>query len=147
MSPEERDKLRAEWSAMSYSQLATVYRQIDGDIKELKQLMSQAQKLFDLLTKEVLPDKINEDGFRNVPLKEGGRFQPSVQAHCSVRAGMKPDLFNWLHEHEFDDLVTEVVNPSTLKSFIKEQLQAGNPVPSEEVVNYEPYTRVTLVKS
>jgi hypothetical protein len=50
-----------------------------------------------------------------------------------------------MHDNGFEDLITEVVNASTLKAFIKEQLDMGNPVPDDTVIRYDPYTRASVV--
>jgi hypothetical protein len=132
---------------MTYAELAGEFRDLTARKKDLKDRLAQIEKQYDALTIRVLPDKMAEDGFKNVTLEGVGRFQASTQAYCSTRAGQKEALFQWLQDNGFEDLITEVVNPSTLKSFVKECRDAGRPAPPDEIVNYEPYTRVTLVKS
>lgn len=147
MTNEECNEYRSNIGMMKYPQLADEFRALADEKARLKALTSEITRKYDILTMEVLPDKLAEDGFRNVSLDSGFRFQASVQANCSTRAGQKEALFQWLTENGFPDLITEVVNPSTLKAFIKEQSELGNPVPDEDIVNYQPYTRVTLVKA
>jgi len=143
----DHDQYRQNLSMMAYPALAEEFQALDEEKKRLRKELNWITDKYDILTTEILPDKLAEDGFKNVSLSTGQRFQPSQQAHCSTAAGAKEALFKWLHEHGFEDLVTEVVNPGTLKAFIKEQKGLGNPVPDEDIVKYQPYTRVTLVKS
>ena len=132
---------------LSYPELADEFRKLQDIKADLKRQSAIVTKQYDALTTQVLPDKMAEDGFRNVALAEGGRFQASAQAYCSTVGGMKFELFQWMRDNEFNDLITEVINASTLKAFITEQNKLGNPVPSDEIVNFNPYTRVTLVKN
>lgn len=140
-----RDDITASMEIMSYAELAEHFKLLKDKIATHKKALSGLEYQYDILTKEIIPDRMAADGFRTLSLAEGGRIELRAQAYCSTKAGMKGNLFQWLHENGFEELVTEVVNPSTLKAFIKEQTEAGNPVPSEEIINYQPYTRATVV--
>jgi hypothetical protein len=139
------DDLRKRYESMSYAQLANEFDQLKAAQDHLKQEAAEVKRTFDFLTTEILPERMAEDGFRNLSLADGGRIELRAQAYCSTRAGAKQKLFEWLIENDFEDLITEVVNPGTLKSFINEQLEKGNPIPDDEIVNYQPYTRATIV--
>lgn len=145
MTEEERQALTAHYEKLSYKELADEFKRLQDEKDELKRKTATITAAFDLLTTEVIPEKLMEDGFKHVALADGGRIEIRPQAYCSTRAGQREALFNWLQEHEFDDLITEVVNPSTLKSFIKEQMDQGNPVPGDEIINYQPFLRATVV--
>lgn len=133
--------------SMNYGDLAQEFKYLRESMDEAKKLHADLWKRYEVLTTQVLPDRMAEDGFKNITLEGVGRFQASEQARCSTREGQKEALFQWLQDNGFEDLITEVVNPSTLKAFVKECRDGGRPVPPDEIVNYEPYTRVTLVKS
>lgn len=132
---------------LGYKELADEFSALKDEKDKLKKMVNEVEAKYEALTTRVLPDKMAEDGFKNVTLEGIGRFQASQQAYCSTRAGQKQALFDWLESNGFDDLITEVVNPSTLKAFIKECQDEGRPAPPDEIVNYQPFTRVTLVKS
>lgn len=140
-----KEQIHAAFGGMNYQQLAEAVKKYQAEIADAKAAEARARNVYDTLTIEIIPDKMAEDGFRSVNLADGGRIQLSPQAYCSTRAGMKNALFQWLLDNDFQDLITEVVNPGTLKSFIKEQLEAGNPVPDDEIVNYQPFTRASVV--
>ena len=133
-------------STLNYSQLATEFLFLKSEKERIKKEETAINKRFDTLTMKVIPDKMAEDGFQNVTLKGIGRIQLSKQAYCSVPAGMKFELFKWLKDNDFEELITEVVNSSTLKAFITEQSELGNDIP-ETIVNYQPFMRATVVKA
>jgi hypothetical protein len=141
----DRDAIIAAYSPLNYPKLALLFKDLKDEKAVLKKKLAYVDMKYDILTQEIIPDKMAEDGFQTVSLKEGGRIQISGQAYCSTHAGMKEALFQWLRENDFEELVTEVVNPGTLKAFVKEQLEMGNPVPDEEIINYQPYSRATVV--
>jgi hypothetical protein len=145
MSEDAKSQIRMQYESLKYPQLADVIHQFKKDIKAHEEHIKGLNFILDVITKEIIPDRLAEDGMRGVPLADGSRIELRSNAYCSTRAGMKEALFNWLIEQELDELITEVVNPSTLKSFIKEQLESGNPVPPDEIVNYQPYVQATLV--
>lgn len=141
----DRDTMAATFSGMNYLQLSEVCMQLKEAKSDLKKQLADIDAQIDYVTIELIPEKLAEDGFSSVNLDNGKRIQLSSQAYCSTRAGQKEALFEWLQEHEFGELITEVVNPSTLKAFVKEQLEEGNEVPPDEIVNYQPFMRASVV--
>lgn len=141
------DEYKQEMASKSYKDLALELERLNIELDKARKLKNELQSQYDTITMDILPDRLAEDEFSNVPIKGVGRLQPSHQAYCSVVAGQKEALFGWLEDNGFNDLITEVVNASTLKSFVKECREEGRPVPPDEIVRYQPYTRVTLVKS
>jgi hypothetical protein len=139
------EQFEQDCSGKGYNELATILMELQQRKDEIKKMESMVTAQIDAITIRVIPDKMAEDRFRSVNLVNGGSIRLSKQAYCSTREGQKQALFEWLQEHEFPELITEVVNPSTLKAFIHEQLEAGNPVPGEDIINWQPYTRASIV--
>lgn len=134
-----------DYTAMNYNELAAALVELKDQKEDYAKRVKYLNSQIDKITIEVLPDKLAEDGFRSVNLANGGQIKLSPQAYCSTRAGQKDALFSWMMDHGFEDLITEVINASTLKAFVKEQTEQGNPVPPDEIVNYQPYTRASVV--
>lgn len=141
-----KEEIIEEFSCMGYPELGSAIKTLQAEKKVLKDQIGRLERKYDTITIEIVPDKLAEDGLRGAPLADGSRIQLSTQAYCSTRAGMKQALFDWMIAHDFEELITEVVNPSTLKAFIKEQREAGNETPDDTIVNYQPYSRATVVK-
>jgi len=145
MTEDVKSKIRMQFEGKKYPELADAIYNLNKEKVEYENKIKSLNVFLDVIQIEIIPDRLAEDGMRGVPLADGSRIELRPNAYCSTRKDMKQALFNWLSEHDFDDLITEVVNPSTLKSFIKEQLEEGNPVPPDEIVSYQPYTKAVLV--
>ena len=145
MNKDERNILLAECEGLTWPQLADKVYELRNLKADLKKRQTEIQKQLEVVCREVIPDRMAEEGLRGIPLTDGSRLELRSYAFCSVKAGQKENLFNWLSDHDHGDLISEVVNPSTLKAFIKEQLEAGNEVPPDDVVSYDPYVEATLV--
>ena len=143
----ERELAKERYEGQSYKELAGVFQALTQAKKDLKSELAVIEERLEALTIDVIPDKLAEDGMKNVTLADIGRWQVSPQAYCSTRAGMGPAVQDWMREHGFEDIISEVINASTLKAFIKEQLELGNDVPGDDLVNYEPYLKASLVKA
>lgn len=142
-----REDAVQQYEGLNYKQLAAHYRELEALKKDLKAQQAELTARWDALTIDVLPDKLAEDGFKNVNIDGVGRIQTSTQAYCSTKAGMAEALREWMVEHGFGELISEMINPSTLKSFIKEQMEHDGEVPPDDLVNYQPYSRASIVKS
>lgn len=142
----EYDDAVKRYEVMSYKDLAIEFQALKQIKADAKLEAAAVEEKFDALTKQVIPDKMTEEGIKTIAIDGVGRLQLSAQAYCSTKAGMKDALFDWLIENDFKDLITDVVNASTLKAFIKEQLNLGEKVPPDEIINYDPYLRASVVK-
>jgi hypothetical protein len=74
-----------------------------------------------------------------------GRVNIRTDIYCSTKKGMGIDLKEWMKGHEMEDIITDVINASTLKAWVKEQMKAGNEIP-EELLNITPYDRAVITK-
>lgn len=142
----EYDDAVKRYEVLSYKDLALEFQALKQIKADAKLEAALVEEKFDALTKQVIPDKMTEEGIKTIAIDGVGRLQLSAQAYCSTKAGMKDALFDWLIENDFKDLITDVVNASTLKAFIKEQLNLGEKVPPDEIINYDPYLRASVVK-
>lgn len=139
------DDRKAKYRAMKWPELADLIANLQENKKTYEGHISGINQHLEFITKDVIPDRMVEEGLRGVPLADGSRIELRQKAYCSTRAGMKEALFEWMQANGFEELITEVINPGTLKSFIKEQLDEGNEVPPDDVVNYQPFLQATLV--
>ena len=104
-------------------------------------------KLWDNMRKRVLPEMMSDMGVSSLRLTGIGMLSLATDAYCSVRAGRKEDLLEWLEDNGHGELKTVTVNSSTLKAFIKEQMMEGGDVPPDDIVSFEPYTYAKLTKA
>lgn len=119
-------------------------------VKEVKEDMEAQLKLinarFDVLRFEAIPNKVEEMGLESPVKLEGiGRVSLTPDILCSVKGGMKDNLFNWLRDHKMGSLIKEEVNASTLKSFVRKAITDGKDYP-EDCLNVTPITKASILK-
>lgn len=147
-TPAVIDEFREEAFQLGYSDLASMIKDIKAKMEYHNSEQSRYRKFFDALTTQVVPEKMAEDDMQGVKLSNGqGRIELRPNAFCSVAAGQGAALQDWLKENGYEDIIKETVNASTLKSFVKDLIASGQDTPPEEIVNYTPYVRATVVKS
>ncbi len=54
---------------------------------------------------------------------------------------------DWFRGHDLDDMIQEVINASTLKAFIREQIREGNEIPGDDLIEFSTYTVATITKA
>jgi hypothetical protein len=136
---------------------------IERRIEDLEDELKRAQQNLAKISQEILPEALAEHGLSELKMEDGSKITVSqfIQAHISKEK--QEDAFDWLREHNFDDLIKNVVSlefgkgeddhardvmetltnrgywpqnkqsvhPSTLKAFVKEQVEKGAEIPSD----------------
>lgn len=115
-----------------------------ANVDGLEEMLKGAKAKLDELRKRRIPEKMHElglirpDGRGNFTHTSGARVHLKIDTFASIRrtndAGQATDehelaLWQWLRESGHGDLIKETVNPMTLKSFCKERLEDGEPLP------------------
>lgn len=156
----------ARVSDSSLRAVADLVRQqlaLERRVEDLEQDLKRAQQDLNKISQELLPEALSSHGLSELRMDDGSRVTVSqyIQAHISKE---KQDAaFDWLRQHEFDDLIKNVVSlefgkgedeaanevldmlsqqgfdpvnkqsvhPSTLKAFVKEQIEKGSEIPSD----------------
>lgn len=125
--------------------MAHEMKRIREELDDAKEHSSTLQKQWDDLRKVHIPNKMEELGIESVRVKGVGTVSERTDAYCTTPAKNKHALYEWLEGHGHGDLITDTVNASTLKAFMKEQIMLGNDVP-DDIVNFNPYTYVAITK-
>jgi hypothetical protein len=136
---------------------------LERRIEDLEDELKRAQQNLAKISQEILPEALAEHGLSELKMEDGSKITVSqfIQAHISKEK--QEDAFDWLREHNFDDLIKNVVSlefgkgeddhardvmetltnrgywpqnkqsvhPSTLKAFVKEQVEKGAEIPSD----------------
>jgi len=135
-----------DFEEMNLKELAETMARTREMLDEAKAGSTVLQKQWDALRKKYLPEKMEAMGIESVRIEGVGTVSERHDAYCTTPAKNKALLMDWLEEHGHADLISETVNASTLKAFMKEQMLAGNAMPPEGVVNWSPYTYVAITK-
>ena len=151
-------------------QLAELLIELRNKVEDLETQLTKAKADVRRVEQEDLPDLMQELGLETFKLKTGEMVEVKPEVDCSISEERRTPAHNWLVENGFGGLIktevvakfgkgereaavacaeaiggemTERVHPSTLKSFIKEQMAAGNPVPFD-LFGVHPYSKVKI---
>lgn len=114
--------------------LADQYRQLRERKKELEADLQEVNRQL----RRVELDLANEMSNEEMPRfdRAGHTFYLSTQIYASPVHGCSDELYQWLKEHGYGDLVKETVHSRTLSSFVKELMEEdGLPQELAEIVN------------
>lgn len=129
----------------SYAELAQRLAELRDQISSKESEVSLLKQEREILQKKVLPEKMSADGMQNVTVKGVGRLSIRPDMQVSVLAENRMLLQRWLKDNGFGELVVETINSSTLKAFVKEQVNEGNDLPFD-LINIHAFEQVTLTK-
>ena len=136
---------------------------LERRIEDLEDELKRTQQNLAKISQEILPEALAEHGLSELKMEDGSKITVSqfIQAHISKEK--QDEAFDWLRDHDFDDLIKNVVSlefgkgeddhardvmetltnrgywpqnkqsvhPSTLKAFVKEQVEKGAEIPSD----------------
>ena len=136
---------------------------LERRIEDLEDELKRTQQNLAKISQEILPEALAEHGLSELKMEDGSKITVSqfIQAHISKEK--QDEAFGWLRDHDFDDLIKNVVSlefgkgeddhardvmealtnrgywpqnkqsvhPSTLKAFVKEQVEKGAEIPSD----------------
>jgi hypothetical protein len=131
------------YEGMSLHDVARRMKDLGEQDKELADAKAEVYKEWDYIRKIVIPSMMEEQKIERISFKGIGRVQLASDMYTSTIDG--DGLAYWLVEHDAGELIKPTVNGSTLKSYIRNQLEIGGEIPSE-FVNITPFTRASIVK-
>lgn len=100
----------------------------------------------DVIRMNLLPLAIENEGLES-PVNVAGVGRVSLTGDVFTSVLDKQNFYEWLHENNMGDLITESVNSSTLKAWAKKRIVDGKPMPSDELLKVTPYTRASITKA
>jgi hypothetical protein len=135
-----------DFDKMSVSELAGNLRKLKSALEEIGELKTKIQKSYDFLSIDVLPERMDEEGIQTLKIKDVGRLQMSSDIRCTVPAANRDKVKDWLTENGHGSMVSETINASTLKAFVREMMKEDKEWP-KELLKVTPYSRATVVKA
>lgn len=112
---------------------------LEAQVKELN-------RHFDFLRITKIPAQMEEEGIDRINVTNVGRVSLTADMHVSIKAEMKEQFYQWLRDNGREDIVTETVNPSTLKATVKNMVKNGEEYP-DDLLNVSPFTRASITKA
>ena len=135
---------RERYKDMDLGILVRLFAQSYGTKEAADARAAEAQAEFDVLRLELIPAAMEAKGIENQYVTGIGRV--GLTGDMYVRPLDKNAFHNWLREENLDDLISEAVNPSTLKAFTKKRIKAGKPIP-DGLLKVTPFTRASITKA
>jgi hypothetical protein len=114
-------------------------------LDDAKEVVKELQKNYDYLSMIIVPARMEEEGIDGIKIEGIGRINIRSDMRVSTLQEYRHALFEWLGEHGHGDLISETVNGSTLKAWVKEQIGLGNEIP-EEFLKIHAYDRAVITK-
>jgi hypothetical protein len=151
-------------------QLAELLLKLRENVERLEGELDTAKKDMRRVEQEDLPDLMQELGLQTFKLTTGETIEIKQDVECGISEDRRARAHGWLTENGFGGLIkTEVVakfgrdqheeavacaeqiggemvervHPSTLKSFVKEQMEAGRAIPFD-LFAIHPFNRVKI---
>lgn len=116
------------------------------DLKEAQEAdLKDTNMAIEAITKVLLPQKMDEQGIQNVKIDGVGRISLRGEVYASILAENRELAYDWLRNTGRAALITNTVNPSTLKAAAKEWLKNGEEIP--EFIKITPATVATLTRT
>jgi len=109
-----------KYRTQSYKDLAMRMRELNLQIKAKDDEAKALKAEFDVIRLRVVPERFAEDDITNMKINGVGRLAISSDAYCNIRSGRQEELLQFLRDQDMGDVIKEGVNPSTLKSLVKE---------------------------
>lgn len=135
-----------ETNMSSLKDLCAEMAHVAQDLAEASEAKSAIQKRYDHLRYVAIPEKMQEEGVRNMTFEDIGRVQTTSEIRVTVPAANKEELQEWFRENEMGEMVQPTINSSSLKAWAKERLKAGEEIPSD-LIKVEAYERASITKT
>ena len=105
-------------------------------LKELKDQKKEAERIVKEINAEI--EQVNEELSQIMVAEEmqnfsraGSLFYLSTKTFASPVKGQHEELYNWLKQNGYGDLVKETVHHQSLTAFIKEMLEEEEELPED----------------
>lgn len=134
---------RKAYEGKPLEELAKIFQRGYAEKERLERELAKCNAYFDVMRFEAIPQTMDAQGIDKISYAGIGRISLTPDLQVSVKD--KPGLFSWLRKNKMADLITPVVNASTLKSFIKGRIRDGKKYPVE-TLNVNPVTRASITK-
>lgn len=138
---------RGKYKGMSLRDLVITMKNVQAAKDDLENQLKDWNAKFDVLRFELIPEKMDEEGVERVSYDGIGRVSLTADIRVATLAAAKPKLFSWLKKNRLGDLLREDINPSTLKSWIKQRMKDGKALPPDDLVKVTPITRASITKA
>lgn len=140
-----QDNRFAKYDNMDLVSLVVEMNNLRLEKESMEEAAKKINEVYDFLRITKIPTVMNDEGIDRISVKGVGRVSITADMHVSIKADKKEAFYTWLRDNGRTDLISETVNPSTLKSSVKKMFQNGE-IPPEELLNISPFERASITK-
>jgi len=126
---------------MSDNRLTTMVKRQRNlkDTKEALELqIKDINKELRSLAEHDIPEYMADNDIDKVTIEGVGTVFVQQQFYASIKADNKAEVYQDIRDSGNEDLIQPYIFPATLKSFCKEQLENGKPIPEGITAHYVP---------
>jgi hypothetical protein len=150
MESKEKDAMDVYCAGFSYNQLVEMMLELQSQHQQLKDQTGEAWENVCHLARSIIPNKMDAEQIQNITviLPDGSKKKLLCIDQVSVKTPPenKGALYEWLHEHDAESLISETVNSSTLAAFVRQQMAAGDEYPVD-ILEISAYSTASLRKA
>lgn len=130
---------------MSITLLGKELYDIRAEKEQLEDRLKTLNARKDELERKLLPSAMEDAEISKISLDGVGTIYLKPELNCYVKKDVEQEFFEWLRGNNHGDLIKETVHHSTLKSWAKEQLENGAPLPPQMAAH--PFMQAVLRRS
>ena len=97
-------------------------KKAEDALKEINEMISQ--------TEEQLVAAMVAEEMQNFT-RNGRQFVLTSRTYANAKAGMMPEVCDWMKDNALGDMVKESIHPQTLQAWVKEQIEEVGALPEE----------------
>lgn len=134
-----------DYSTATIAELGVHLKWMKEELEAATRVKAEFQKSYDFLSIDVIPEKMDEQGVDSIKITGVGRLALTSDIRCNILAANKKAVEDWLRENGHEAMISETVNASTFKAFVKEQMRNEGNYP-KDLINVAPYTKANITK-
>ncbi len=97
------------------------------------------------LAKVTIPEAMEAAGLTSIVLDGIGRLEIRHDASCSIPKDRKEEVYAWMANNGYEDLIVGTINSSTFKAQVKKFMKDGEDFPFE-LINFNPFDNAVLIR-
>jgi predicted nuclease with TOPRIM domain len=111
--------------------LAKELYDVRAEKEQLEDRLKQLNGRKEELEKQIIPQLMEDMEQSKVTVVGIGTIYLKPELNCYVKKEVEQEFFDWLRANNQGDIIKETVHHGTLKSWAKEQLENGAPLPPQ----------------
>jgi len=142
---DDEDNIMEKYEDMTLAEMVHELNVLKAQHAGMKTATAKVWKEVDELRFTYIVKKMEEMEIDSAKIVGEGTI--SIRDEASCKTLNKFGLMDWFRDHDQADMIQEVINASTLKAFIREQIREGHEIPNEELIDFSTYQVAVVTKS